>query len=147
MTPEQTLRVKSLKDRSDVFNYVVDHLRLQGKQSCRRLADAMGVGGFCAYRGDEGAMCAVGALITDDEYDPSWEGRPVAYLLRGAGERPLARPPDSLLERLAPHEEVLIELQDFHDSLLGSPDAFEHGRFSESLEEFLLILRKDLNIQ
>ena len=143
MTPEQTLQVKSLKDRSDVFNYVVDHLRLQGKQS-RIGHGAAGFGDICAYRGDEGAMCAVGALITDDEYDPSWEGISVAHLLGGAGA--VNAPPDSLLERLTPHEEMLIELQRFHDSLLSLPDAFEHGRFSESVEEFLLNLREDWKI-
>lgn len=140
MTPKQTLQVKSLKDRSDVFNYVVDHLRLQGKQS--RIGDgAAGFGDICAYRGDEGAMCAVGALITDDEYDREWEGRGVARL---AGERDL---PASLRERLSPHVAMLIDLQRFHDNFLGSPDAFEHGRFSERVEEILLYLREDWDIQ
>ncbi len=140
MTPEQTLQVKSLKDRSDVFNYVVDHLRLQGKQS-RIGHGAAGFGDICAYRGDEGAMCAVGALITDDEYDREWEGRGVARL---AGERDL---PASLRERLSPHVAMLIDLQRFHDNFLGSPDAFEHGRFSERVEEILLYLREDWDIQ
>ena len=149
MTPEQTLQVKSLVDRSDVFNYVVDHLRRQGKQSRGHRSWRPGAvpyaGVICAYRGDEGAMCAIGALITDDEYDPSWEGISVAHLLGGAGA--VNAPPDSLLERLTPHEEMLIELQRFHDSLLSLPDAFEHGRFSESVEEFLLYLREDWDIQ
>lgn len=142
MTPEQTLQVKSLKNRSDVFNYVVDHLRLQGKQSRGASGLVVGAAGcVCAYRGDEGAMCAVGALITDDEYDREWEGCGVDSL---TSEFEL---PASLHERLAPHVAMLIDLQYFHDGVLSSPDAFEHGRFSERVEEILLNLRKDWNIQ
>ena len=143
MTPEQTLQVKALRtrsDRSEIFNYVIDHLRHQGKKSMARDRPVFNPG-FCAYRGDGGTMCAVGALITDDEYDREWEGRGVARL---AGERDL---PASLRERLSPHVAMLIDLQRFHDNFLGSPDAFEHGRFSERVEEILLYLREDWDIQ
>ena len=143
MTPEQALQVKALRtrsDRSEIFNYVIDHLRKQGERSI--LASAVDAGEVvCAYRGAEGTMCAVGALITDDEYDREWEGRGVARL---AGERDL---PASLRERLSPHVAMLIDLQRFHDNFLGSPDAFEHGRFSERVEEILLYLREDWDIQ
>lgn len=44
----------------------------------------------CAYRGENGARCAVGHLIPDDRYDPSMENesaghRRVAPVLRGLG--------------------------------------------------------------
>ena len=75
MTPEETLKIKSLTNPTDVFNYVVDHMQKQGKQSL------FGGGNTCAYRGDGGTMCAVGCLMKDDEYDPSWEGSGVDHLM------------------------------------------------------------------
>ena len=142
MTPEQTLQVKSLVDRSDVFNYVVDHLRRQGRKS----VIFGGLGPYCAYRGLDAnpTMCAIGALITDDEYDREWEGISVANLLGGHTDLWLPEPPpNSLLERLAPHEEMLIDLQSFHDGELSYTD----GVFSQCSEKDLARLREKWNIE
>lgn len=47
----------------------------------------------CRYRGDNGTKCAVGHLIPDDKYSPSFEGHPcvdgpVADLLVSLGYDP-----------------------------------------------------------
>lgn len=48
----------------------------------------------CAYRGDNGASCAVGCLIPDDLIVPEWEGKsyavyePVIESLYGLGDNP-----------------------------------------------------------
>lgn len=47
--------------RQEAFDIMVRHLRQQG---CRALRN-----GVCCYRGDHGTKCAVGALITDEQYD------------------------------------------------------------------------------
>ena len=133
MTPEQTLRVNSLVYRSDVFNYVIDHLRSQGCKSVDGDKDEK----FCAYRGAEGTMCAVGALITDDEYNSDWETLSIAGLLK---QRDL---PSSLRKRLIAHEEMVQDLQNFHDSELYYID----GVFSVDSEDRLVELQTVWNIK
>jgi hypothetical protein len=134
MTPEETAKIKSLKDRSEIFNHVVDHLRRQGKAS--KLTESCG-DQICAYRGDGGAMCAVGALITDDEYQESLEGCGIHTLLKDGIL------PSSLHERLLPHEEMLADLQNFHDDKLSYKD----GAFSKESEERLIKLRNECGIE
>lgn len=140
MTPEQNLRVKSLVDRSDVFNYVIDHLRAQGERSIIFNRD----GEVCAYRGIDAAlgvketMCAVGALITDDEYNPTWEG---------AGLEALMSYPDlpvALRTRLDAHYEMLVDLQLFHDRQISYTD---EGVFTEHAEKIVAALRNQWNIK
>ena len=123
------VQVKSLISRMDVFNYVIDHLRRQGTPS---MIGPVGGSSSCAYRGGGGAMCAVGALITDDEYNPAWENKRVCDLL----EKNLL--PPALAARLKPHEEMLQELQNFHDNYLEYVD----GVFTDGVESYVDELRK-----
>jgi hypothetical protein len=118
MTPEETLKVKSLTDPSDIFNYVVDHLRKQGDKSLHP------DGGICAYRGRNENMCAVGCLIADDEYDPSLEGRGIVLLVE---ENQL---PPGLKARIESSLDMLADLQYFHDSCLKYMD----GKFTVEAE-------------
>jgi len=64
------------------------------------------VRGVCVYRGKNGTKCAVGCLITDEEYKREMEGNDVTALNR-LGLLP---------ERLIPHLELLSEMQAVHDS-------------------------------
>jgi len=123
------VQVKSLISRMDVFNYVIDHLRRQGAPS---MIGTVGAASSCAYRGAGGAMCAVGALITDDEYNPAWENKRVCDLL----EKNLL--PPALAARFKPHEEMLQELQNFHDNYLEYVD----GVFTDGVESYVDELRK-----
>ena len=50
----------------ETFDRVAEHLLKQDAKSLRH--------GACAYRGDAGFKCAVGCLISDDEYGPGIEG-------------------------------------------------------------------------
>ena len=143
MTPEQNLYVKSLVNRSDVFNYVIDHLRAQGEKSMVFVDHAYGQE-MCAYRGiDRSAgvketMCAVGALIADDEYNPYWEGCPFDELI-GYENIPAA-----LRKRLDAHFEMLVDLQNFHDRQLYYT---EEGVFTQDSESIVKVLRERWNIQ
>ena len=75
-----------------VFDTVVRHLAKQGRPS-------IGDEGACKYRSGE-LSCAVGCLLTDEEYDPRQEGRPAVRMV------PF---------RLAGNIELLGDLQDVHD--------------------------------
>ena len=48
------------------LNKMYDHLIKQGRASTRKRTG-------CAYRGDDNTMCAVGCLISDEEYVPEME--------------------------------------------------------------------------
>jgi hypothetical protein len=117
MTPEETLKVKSLTDRSDIFNYVVDHLRKQGTRS-------LSPEQTCVYRGANGTMCAVGCLMTDDEYDPFWENKAIDQLIEENCLTP------SFKNRIEPIWPMISDLQYFHDHCLEYKD----GRFTENAE-------------
>ena len=130
MTPEQNIKIKSLEDRSEIFNYVIDHLRKQGEQS---FSDR----NTCAYRGVGGTMCAVGALIADDEYDSKWENKSVDQLL---DENLL---PPRLKHQFVQDLAMLEDLQRFHDHSLE----FENGVFSKRAEACVKSLRDTWGIQ
>lgn len=135
MTPEETIKIKSLTDPAHVFNYVVDHLRKQGCQSLQALQE--GELGGCAYRGANGTMCAVGALMADDEYNPIWEGDGVYFLMFEDSV------PTDLKNRIEPNLEMLIDLQQFHDDHLEYID----GVFAEDSEIHVNNLREKWGIK
>jgi hypothetical protein len=92
---------------------------------------------MCAYRGEGGTMCAVGVLIADDEYNPSFEGNTVEHILGKT------LPTNSFSNRIEPNLEMLIDLQQFHDSDLK----YEDGHFSVRSEGFVAELRERWNIK
>jgi hypothetical protein len=60
-------------NQQEIFNKVATHLITQGVQA----TSVMGSGyPSCAYRGDNGTMCAAGCLIPDEEYKSWFEGLP-----------------------------------------------------------------------
>jgi hypothetical protein len=64
----------------------------------------------CLYRGPGGRKCAVGILITDEEYKPEMDGD--ASSVQCLVDNGL------LPERLKPHVHLLCVLQDAHDNTL-----------------------------
>ena len=56
-----------------IHTKVSKHLLQQGKRS----EDGQGAGNSCMYRSSDGLMCAVGCLISDDEYHSGIEGHDV----------------------------------------------------------------------
>ena len=55
------------RSKQEIFDFVVNHLRLQGKKPLNEH-------GTCAYRGENNRKCAAGCLIPDDSYSPDMEG-------------------------------------------------------------------------
>jgi|TARA_R110002153_G_scaffold52173_1_gene146318 hypothetical protein len=90
-----------------IFDKTANHLLKQGMQSVLEDNDT------CAYRGQDGAMCAVGCLINDDVYSWNLEGTAiddcprVQKALRNSG---IEFDTDGQVMRL------LIMLQGIHDT-------------------------------
>ncbi len=83
----------------EIFDKVSVHLLTQGKR-------ALSPKGRCMYRGEEGTMCAVGCLLDDTTYQPSFEGKGVNELVE-TFEMP---------EFFVEEEPLLDELQNCHDN-------------------------------
>lgn len=57
-------------DKQEVFNTVAKHLFAQGKRSMK--SDSVGLE-YCVYRAPDGCMCAVGAILPDELYNPTMD--------------------------------------------------------------------------
>ena len=78
----------------EIFDQVVGHLRKQKVRAINRQTLA------CAYRDPEGRKCAVGCLISDDDYALNMEGRTVYELINMFDSMRKYRPYSSLLNEL-----------------------------------------------
>jgi hypothetical protein len=90
------------KALQNIYNRVRDHLLAQGERSMRTVR---GYGTLCAYRGDDGRKCAVGALISNEAYSIDLETRGacdggVVMALRASGVDTDAAATMSLLREL-----------------------------------------------
>lgn len=100
----------------EVFDKVAKHLLTQGERSTGNIYNIDYDEEYeepddvsdCAYRGDNGLMCAVGCLIPDEVYLPSMEGQSVSSLLWGYTG-------NNLKEHLGSNQVLLQDLQDIHD--------------------------------
>jgi hypothetical protein len=97
----KTITLANLKDSTaqEVFEFVAQHL-LNQNQRCMN-------NGKCAYRGEDGLKCAVGAIIADDEYDPVFD------MVSDSGIQCLVR--DKRI-KVSDHLELLTMLQSIHDN-------------------------------
>ena len=104
----------------EIFDKVLVHLREQGKRATLEKAG-------CAYRGDKGAMCAIGCLIPDHLYDPRIENRTIDSINIESGLDVF----HDILFRAGLHGDakrylLLSHLQHAHDFALGhSLDVWE----------------------
>lgn len=105
--------------KQEVFNRVITHLVSQGQQS-------VNVDGLCLYHSPSGTSCAVGCLISEEDYSPSMEGADVGYIVRKYEN----------LQWMQQFGELLDDLQDLHD-VDGNWD--NQGLSSNGLEHIQLI--------
>jgi len=108
----------------EAFDKMVAHLRKQGRR-----ADKNGV---CRYRTEEGLMCAVGCLLTDDEYKPGMEGMGVEAMMAAYDIR------------FGVNENLLAEMQDTHDA--WDPTHWE-TRFADTAARYGLVYAPATPIQ
>jgi len=106
----------SIASEQEVFDYVIGHLVSQGKQSLQTEGWEP-----CAYRGENGTKCAVGALIPDEVYNDGMEGNPVDGLIERF-------PRECLITGIIKHANLLIDLQKLHDDQSVWKD---NGRFKD----------------
>ena len=90
----------------DIFNRVWDHMRAQNAKSADDSAF-----GYCRYRGPDNMACAVGCLL-DDETAREADAR---------GANGVQAITDLLPPELAPHIELLADLQSDHDCADDEP--------------------------
>ncbi len=91
-----------------VFDKAATHLLKQGKRS-EGHGRASGADTTCLYRGPEGRMCAVGALISDEAYSPTLEGKSA----RSEGVRAALEKSGCPID--APAADLYARLQRIHD--------------------------------
>lgn len=101
-----------------IFDYVATHLLKQGHA-------AMGEDGECQYFTPEGDKCAVGCLLTEEEYNKGMENTPVCTLA-AKGELPA---------RFLPYLLLLSRLQNTHDFTLAE------DRMSAWVEDMVRLAR------
>jgi hypothetical protein len=102
------------EDNQAVFNFIINHLRKQGKQ-------ATDVKGGCVYRTDDGEACAVGCLIPEDEYHSKFEGEPVnrysQKMIGGKYEEDVENEITNWVRSKGYDSKLLCELQWLHDDV------------------------------
>jgi len=110
--------VKAIQQK--LFNKAAIHLLQQNARSQHLAASSSGFSGYgdysgeCAYRGADGARCAIGALIPDSEYSAAMEDTGCFHLL---SQFPKAIPELVGLDKVerAQVAHLLSRLQTVHD--------------------------------
>lgn len=94
-----------------IFDKVSAHLMQQGQKSMaeRELFVGRPPKPVCCYRGDGGTSCAVGCLISDEDYKPEMESWTAGQLQ----DKPFVSP--ELRNFLGNNSELLYMLQRTHD--------------------------------
>ena len=95
------------KTEQEVFDFVATHMFTQGVQAIGHNGPARSAP-ICLYRGPNGTKCAVGAMITDEEYDPSMEGYSACDLVYLKGVK--------VNDDIKANAELLDRLQTVHDA-------------------------------
>ena len=106
-------------NNQEAFDIMVQHLRKQGRKSV-----SPNDPNDCAYRGADGLKCAIGALLSDNEYKAEFEGNSVNCLL----DYGLLRDLDIGL---------LMDMQNIHDF---APVHRWEARFQDVAEDYELTL-------
>lgn len=97
--------------RQAIYDRIKQHLLSQD-------GEAFHTSGNCAYHADDGKKCAVGCLIPDDKYQPSFEGLPytgpeIKPILEEVIGRPLQEDDNKLLDALMYcHDNIRVALWD-----------------------------------
>ncbi|AND75093.1 hypothetical protein pf16_170 [Pseudomonas phage pf16] len=106
-----------------VSERIRDHLIKQKFRSAKPYNDgSAGTKTFCAYRGENGTMCAVGCLIADEHYTPEMERKSAGSEMVAMGvakslgiDLNLEGANDSEYRRIKAFIHMMDDWQSFHD--------------------------------
>ena len=87
----------------EVFNHVIKHLVTQGERCCGFIYDTHDE--ICLYRSPEGMSCAIGCLMSDEEYHPDMENAEVFSIIENYDQ----------IKWMDDYRVLLRDLQDLHD--------------------------------
>lgn len=110
-----------------LFDYISAFLVRQKVQSIKN--------GNCLYRGPRGLMCAVGCIIPDSVYRPTFEGLTVDDLLYDGLRLPDKEESKQFWMILDNHRELLVRLQLVHDGGTPGAPSDKPPIFEEGLKE------------
>lgn len=112
----------------EVFTKAKDHLLKQGKKAAE--PNPSGEDDRCFYRMENGLKCPVGALIEDEFYSPSLEGKGVYNIYIRRALRKSGVPVSIEIDNGYPYEEILVLLQGLqalHDEKRYDPKDWPEG--------------------
>ena len=113
-------------NKREIFDIVKAHLLAQGEKAIHseRRKDGSLIY-VCKYRTDSGLTCAIGCLLTDEEYDPFMEDKGIEGLKHNG----------FLPDRLRPHINLLARLQECHDDRRVEDWEHELNRIERSIDK------------
>lgn len=120
-------------DNQTIFDAVINHLVKQGVQS-RSEEYVIGGAGKCAYRNGAGLSCAVGCLISDEDYRENMDSDDDTTIGDVLNNHP------HLPEYFYVHRDLLSDLQQLHDTF--SEFSLNDDLFVENVEQ----IGKDHNL-
>lgn len=96
----------------EIFDTVAKHLFAQGHRSINfEPAPGYADDAVCQYRAPDGSRCAVGALMSDDLYNPEFEGKGIEGLVNEDHNKLIYQFPTWMRDNLY----LLRDLQRVHD--------------------------------
>ena len=110
--------MEQLTTLQDVHNHITDHLIKQGKPA--RSPSTYDAPALCKYRGPENTSCAVGCLISDDNYTEELEGVGISHSTRGYRIMEAVRSSINWEGDDTELLELLESWQNLHDSFNGA---------------------------
>jgi hypothetical protein len=120
--------VRKLSSKQEIFDFVVNHLTMQGKQSVKLTWS----GYDCVYYGPDGNKCAVGCLIHEEEYDKRMENYDALTIIKDFPS----------LSRLKDYSDMLEDLQGLHDCIRY----YDDGGFTKLGYERIKDLKERYNL-
>lgn len=108
----------------EYFDFCYQAVMMQGLPSV--------TSGRCVYRGPNGLKCAIGHLISDDDYDPEMEGRVVWDLFNDFESCKKYKEFESLLKAIQGAHDVLKHIHErknefrseFHERMVNIANAY-----------------------
>lgn len=116
----------------ELFDRAVNGVMAQGRRSTDN--------GLCRYRGNDGARCAVGHVVDDDEIATRMERCSLSGLVSRHKGRELdfELPPD-----LIEHEDLLCDLQVAHDRCRGAGGEYTTEKFRREFYDKVAKIARD----